>query len=56
MGRRVVMIARSRTQGETRPFGHADWVVLSPDSPQPEIGAVIEATTKAMNERIGLTS
>jgi ADP-heptose:LPS heptosyltransferase len=54
MGRRVVMIARSRTQGETRPFGHADWVVLSPDSPQPEIGAVIEATTKAMNERVRL--
>jgi ADP-heptose:LPS heptosyltransferase len=52
MGRRAVMIVRSSTQGETRPFQHADWVVLSPDSPQPEIGPVIEATTQAMAEGI----
>ncbi len=53
MGRRVVMIVRSSTQGETPPFQHAgDWCFRR--TIQPEINAVIEATTKAMNEKIRL--
>jgi len=56
MGRRAVMIVRSRTQGETRPFQHADWVVLSPDGARSEINPVIAATAQAMDEAIRLSS
>jgi ADP-heptose:LPS heptosyltransferase len=51
MGRRVVMLMRSNVRGQTFPFQHPDWAVVSAAG-QPisgiEVGTVIEATTHAL--------